>query len=62
MKVEAIKAGGFIYGQVRKVGEQFDLVEVNGRKPGDQFSSKWMKEVKKPGRKPAVKKTTKKAE
>jgi hypothetical protein len=53
MKVKAIKAGGFIYGKVRKIGDEFELVTVNGRKPQDQFSSVWMQEIKQPVKKRA---------
>jgi hypothetical protein len=53
MKVRAIKSGGFIYGQVRKVGDEFELVTTNGRKPKDQFSSLWMEEIKQPVKKQA---------
>lgn len=43
---------GFIYGQMKKPGDKFELIDLQGKsgiyKAKDQFSSSWMEEVKKP--------------
>jgi hypothetical protein len=55
MKVKATKQG-FIYGLLKKVGDEFTLVDTESSKAKDQFSSKWMEEIKQPKKKRATSK------
>jgi len=57
MRVKAIKEG-FIYGIWRKVNEEFTLVDTEKSKAKDQFSSRWMEEIKQPSKRKTQKAKT----
>lgn len=55
MKVRATKQG-FIYGLCKNVGDEFTLTDTDNSKAKEQFSSKWMEEVKQTRKKRATSK------